>query len=92
MDVTGRDKQKRTSLDRLTPLAIKEETSPASHEVNLISRMRLLWVMAYRCVEFNHERAMRKYRNCQITGGWRSFGQCLGQADMNNSCGYSHVS
>jgi hypothetical protein len=92
MDMDGRAQQKETSLHRLTPLAIKEKIPPASHELNLISRVRLLCVMAHRRVKFNHQRSMRKHGNCQITGGWWSFGQCLGQAHMNGSWGDSDVS
>ena len=90
MDVTGRDEQKRTGLDRVTPLAIEEEAPPASNEINLVSRVRLLGVVSNWSVEFHHERAVCKNGHCQIAGRWRPFSQGLDQANMDNWCGNAH--
>ncbi len=69
----------------MTSLSIKEETLAASYEIDLVSRVRLLWVLTRRRVKLNHEGAVRKNWNGEVARGWRALGQGVPQTNMDNS-------
>jgi hypothetical protein len=91
VNLASRNKQKRTGLDRMMALAIKEQSLPTSDEVNFVARVGLLGVVTNRGVKLDQERTMRKDRNSKIAGRWWTIGEGLSQTDMDDSCGLFHV-
>src|SRR5271166_117610 len=69
----------------MTPLPVKKEPLPTSDKINLVSRVWLLRVATGWCVKLNHERTVRKDRYCEIARRWWSFGQRIGQSNMDDS-------
>src|SRR5436309_6072330 len=90
MCVAGRNEQKRTRLDGVPPLSVKEQAPSAGDEVNLVSRVGLLRIVADGRVELNHERTVRKDRNGEIASRRRPFCQCVGQTHVDDSHGWYH--
>src|SRR6266571_8046235 len=84
MCVAGRNEQKRTRLDGVPPLSVKEQAPSAGDEVNLVSRVGLLRILADGRVELNHERTVRKDRNGEIASRRRPFCQGVGQTHVDD--------
>lgn len=91
MGTPGGNEQERPGFHEVPLLAVKEPALPARNEINLVSRMRFLRVVAERSVQLNHERTARKNRHREIARRWRALGQGIGQAYMDGLRGCFHT-
>src|SRR5262249_52304121 len=84
VNLTGRNEQKRTALDVVALLPIEEEPFATSDEIDLVSRVRLLWVVVNRCVKLHHQGTVGENGHCQIPRRRGAFGKGVGKADMDD--------
>gem|GEM_PF-3647789 len=74
VNLTGGHEQKGTGLHRMTSLAVKKLPFTSHHEINLVSCVGLLRIVAYGRVELYRKRTVRKDRNGNIACRRRTFG------------------